>query len=105
MMEGWRRAMKIPNVRGLVAGRSLIFPADGEIERWVDDAVAIVHGARRLWQRLVKLHHPAGSLSTSDDCRGDRPGGGGVVLCGVASVRSRVPGRPVGCAWKASREP
>ena len=44
MMEGWRRAMQIPNVRGLVAGRSLIFPADGDIERWVDDAVSIVHG-------------------------------------------------------------
>ena len=46
MIERWRRAMEIPNVRGLVAGRSLIFPTDGEIERWVDDAVAIVHGAR-----------------------------------------------------------
>jgi DhnA family fructose-bisphosphate aldolase class Ia len=46
MIERWRRAMEIPNVRGLVAGRSLIFPADGEIERWVDDAVAIVHGGR-----------------------------------------------------------
>ena len=46
MIERWRRAMEIPNVRGLVAGRSLIFPTDGEIERWVDDAVAIVHGGR-----------------------------------------------------------
>ena len=46
MIERWRRAMEIPNVRGLVAGRSLIFPTDGEIERWVDDAVEIVHGGR-----------------------------------------------------------
>ena len=46
LMERWRRAMEIPNVRGLVAGRSLLFPADGEIERRVDDAVAIVHGER-----------------------------------------------------------
>ena len=44
MVEGWRRAMTIPNVRGLVVGRSLIFPADGEIEKWVDAAVSIVHG-------------------------------------------------------------
>ena len=44
MMERWRKAMQIPNVRGLVAGRSLIFPADGDVERWVDDAVSIVHG-------------------------------------------------------------
>ena len=45
MMDGWRRAMTIPNVRGLVAGRSLIFPADGDVERWVDVAVSIVHDA------------------------------------------------------------
>jgi hypothetical protein len=45
MMDGWRRAMKIPNVRGLVAGRSLIFPSDGDVERWVDVAVSIVHDA------------------------------------------------------------
>ena len=44
MIEAWRRAMEIPNVRGLVAGRSLLFPADGNIERWVDEAVSIVHG-------------------------------------------------------------
>lgn len=44
MMDSWRRAMTVPNVRGLVAGRSLLFPADGEVERWVDRAVEIVHG-------------------------------------------------------------
>lgn len=44
MLERWRRAMAIPNVRGLVAGRSLLFPSDGEIERWVDMATEIVHG-------------------------------------------------------------
>lgn len=46
MVEGWRRAMAIPNVRGLVAGRSLLFPGDGEIERRVDIAVEIVHGTQ-----------------------------------------------------------
>jgi DhnA family fructose-bisphosphate aldolase class Ia len=45
MVDGWRRAMGIPNVRGLVAGRSLLFPTDGEVERWVDLAAEIVHGA------------------------------------------------------------
>lgn len=45
MVDGWRRAMAIPNVRGLVAGRSLLFPIDGEVERWVDLAAEIVHGA------------------------------------------------------------
>jgi DhnA family fructose-bisphosphate aldolase class Ia len=48
MVEGWRQAMKIPNVWGLVAGRSLIFPADGDVERWVDEAVSIVHGDSKL---------------------------------------------------------
>lgn len=45
MVDGWRQAMTIPNVRGLVAGRSLLFPIDGEVERWVDLAVEIVHKA------------------------------------------------------------
>jgi hypothetical protein len=44
LLASWRRAMAIPHVRGLVAGRSLLFPADGEVERWVDAAVEIVHG-------------------------------------------------------------
>jgi DhnA family fructose-bisphosphate aldolase class Ia len=44
LLDAWRRAMEIPNVRGLVVGRSLLYPADGEVERWVDAAVDIVHG-------------------------------------------------------------
>jgi DhnA family fructose-bisphosphate aldolase class Ia len=46
LLDLWRRAMRIPNVRGLTAGRSLLFPADGDVERWVDAAVAIVHGGK-----------------------------------------------------------
>lgn len=44
MLDAWRRAMALPNVIGLTAGRSLLFPADGDVEAWVDTAVAIVHG-------------------------------------------------------------
>jgi len=44
LVGSWRRAMAFPQVRGLVAGRSLVFPADGDVERWVDTAVEIVHG-------------------------------------------------------------
>lgn len=44
VVAGWRRAMAVPNVRGLVAGRSLLFPIDGNVERATDEAVAIVHG-------------------------------------------------------------
>ena len=44
LLASWKRAMEIPNVRGLVAGRSLLFPADGDVERATDQAVEIVHG-------------------------------------------------------------
>lgn len=44
VLDAWERALEIPNVRGLVAGRSLLFPGDGDVERATDDAVALVHG-------------------------------------------------------------
>ncbi len=47
MVASWRRAMALPQVRGLVVGRSLLYPADGDVERWVDTAVEIVHGGVR----------------------------------------------------------
>jgi hypothetical protein len=42
--EGWRRAMKIPQVRGLVAGRALLYPPGGYVAAVVDSAAEIVHG-------------------------------------------------------------
>jgi hypothetical protein len=44
VFEGWRRALAIPQVRGLVAGRTLLFPPDGDVVRAVSEATAIVHG-------------------------------------------------------------
>lgn len=44
MIASWKRAMSCANVRGLVAGRSLLYPGDGDVERATDQAVAIVHG-------------------------------------------------------------
>src|SRR5437763_1995739 len=38
----WKRAMAIPQVRGLVAGRTLLYPRDGDVARAVDQAAAIV---------------------------------------------------------------
>lgn len=38
----WERAMEVPNVRGLVVGRSLLYPADGDVEAAIDRAAAIV---------------------------------------------------------------
>lgn len=44
VFAGWRRALAIPQVRGLVAGRTLLFPPDGDVVRAVSEAAAIVHG-------------------------------------------------------------
>lgn len=41
--ERWRQALAIPHVRGLTVGRSLLYPADGDVERWVDEAATLVH--------------------------------------------------------------
>ena len=38
----WARAMEVPNVRGLVVGRSLLFPPDGDVAAAIDRAAAIV---------------------------------------------------------------
>ena len=45
VFAGWRRALAIPQVRGLVAGRALLFPEHGDVVRAVSEAAAIVHGA------------------------------------------------------------
>jgi hypothetical protein len=44
VFAGWRSALTIPQVRGLVAGRSLLYPADGDVVRAVSTAASIVHG-------------------------------------------------------------
>lgn len=38
----WERAMQVPNVRGLVVGRSLLYPADGDVAGAIERAAAIV---------------------------------------------------------------
>lgn len=44
VFAGWRRALSIPQVRGLVAGRALLFPPNGDVVRAVSEAAEIVHG-------------------------------------------------------------
>ncbi len=41
--DQWRRAMAIPNVRGLVVGRSLLYPPDDDVAVAVATAARIVH--------------------------------------------------------------
>ena len=38
----WEQAMSLPQVRGLVAGRALLYPEDGDVARAVDRAAAVV---------------------------------------------------------------
>ena len=39
---GWRKALRLPNVMGLLAGRSLLYPADGNVAAAVDTAVSLL---------------------------------------------------------------
>lgn len=45
--DRWRAALRLPTVQGLVAGRSLLYPAEGGVESAVDTAVALLHAAER----------------------------------------------------------
>lgn len=40
----WGRALHLPAVRGLVVGRALLFPPDGDVAAAVDIAAELVHG-------------------------------------------------------------
>ena len=41
----WGRALALPSVRGLVVGRALLYPQDGDVAGAVDVAAGLVHGA------------------------------------------------------------
>ena len=40
----WGKALELPAVRGLVVGRALLFPPDGDVASAVDIAAELVHG-------------------------------------------------------------
>jgi hypothetical protein len=40
----WGKALDLPAVRGLVVGRTLLFPSDGDVAAAVDVAAELVHG-------------------------------------------------------------
>ncbi|WP_296631462.1 deoxyribose-phosphate aldolase [Rhodoluna sp.] len=42
--DSWGRALELPGVRGLVVGRSLLYPQDGNVAVAIDTAVKLVHG-------------------------------------------------------------
>lgn len=40
----WEKALELPGVRGLVVGRSLLYPQDGNVAGAIETAVKLVHG-------------------------------------------------------------
>lgn len=46
--RSWADALALPGVRGLVIGRSIIYPADGDVVSAVDRAAALVHGQEKI---------------------------------------------------------
>jgi hypothetical protein len=40
--SGWRKALQLPTVRGIVAGRSLLYPSDDDVAGAVDQAVSLL---------------------------------------------------------------
>jgi DhnA family fructose-bisphosphate aldolase class Ia len=43
--ELWRTALVLPGVRGLVVGRSLLYPENGDVVSAIDTAAALVHSS------------------------------------------------------------
>lgn len=46
MYARWEHALSLPGVRGLVVGRSLLYPKDDDVAAAVDHAAALVQGTR-----------------------------------------------------------
>jgi hypothetical protein len=42
VLTSWQKALQLPMVRGLVVGRSLLYPPDDDVERAVDAAVSLL---------------------------------------------------------------
>ena len=43
IFDAWGKTLRLPGVRGLVAGRSLLYPSDGNVVAAIDAAAALVH--------------------------------------------------------------
>jgi DhnA family fructose-bisphosphate aldolase class Ia len=44
IFDSWQKALELPGIRGLVVGRSLLYPQDGNVASAIDTAVKLVHG-------------------------------------------------------------
>ncbi len=61
----WRKALQMPSVHGLVAGRTLLFPPDDDVSGAVDAAVSLVRGGLRGRSALPAAPGPAGTAAAT----------------------------------------
>lgn len=45
VFDSWGAALALPGVRGLVVGRSILYPREGDVTAAIDIAASLVHGA------------------------------------------------------------
>lgn len=45
VFDSWGAALALPGVRGLVVGRSILYPREGDVATAIDIAASLVHGA------------------------------------------------------------
>jgi hypothetical protein len=81
---GWRKALRLPNVKGLVAGRSLLYPADDDVAAAVDTAVSLLLSGGPAVIRPA-CYYPAGLLSGS---RTPKPVAASLSSTGPGAIRA-----------------
>jgi DhnA family fructose-bisphosphate aldolase class Ia len=59
LYQEWAHAMTLPGVRGLVVGRSLLYPGDGSVRDAIERTVNIVHGGDPAVTRKDQDREPA----------------------------------------------
>lgn len=83
----WADALALPGVRGLVVGRTLLYPQDGDVAAAVDVAAALVHGAdATAGVASPSVHSMEARVGSSTDPR-DRD----TRLAGATTMDSSIP--------------
>ena len=76
----WEEAMTIPNVRGLVVGRALLYPPDGDVAGAIARAARIVRPEASGWLTCTGR---AGTLAAGPDPVALGPEAAGWAYCGL----------------------
>ena len=81
----WERALAVPNIRGLVPGRALLYPRGAQRSRGRRRAAPLVHPSEShpVEETAVSNHHRAGTLSSADTLVTVTPEQAGWTYCGL----------------------